>query len=78
MTSIGERSVDLYGPLLAYWARRLVRPDDAADLVQKNPDFASIRDKAELEKLPADEQKAFKQFCADVAALLKKAELKRK
>jgi RNA polymerase sigma-70 factor (ECF subfamily) len=29
-----ERFVDLYGPLLEFWARRLLRADDAADLVQ--------------------------------------------
>jgi RNA polymerase sigma-70 factor (ECF subfamily) len=29
-----ERFVDLYGPLLELWARRLLPPDDAADLVQ--------------------------------------------
>lgn len=34
----------------------------------------TLRDTAPLAKLPADEQKAFTQFWADVAALLKKAE----
>jgi RNA polymerase sigma-70 factor (ECF subfamily) len=29
-----ERFVDLYGPLLRYWARRLLPPDEAADLIQ--------------------------------------------
>ena len=29
-----ERFVDLYGPLLEFWARRLLPPDDAADLAQ--------------------------------------------
>jgi RNA polymerase sigma-70 factor (ECF subfamily) len=29
-----ERFVDLYGPLLELWARRLLPPDDAADLTQ--------------------------------------------
>ena len=29
-----ERFVDLYGPLLEFWARRLHPPDDAADLTQ--------------------------------------------
>jgi RNA polymerase sigma-70 factor (ECF subfamily) len=29
-----ERFVDLYGPLLKFWARRLVRADDVADLIQ--------------------------------------------
>jgi tetratricopeptide (TPR) repeat protein len=39
-------------------------------------DLATIRDAAALAKLPADEQKAFTQLWADVAALLKKAEEK--
>jgi DNA-directed RNA polymerase specialized sigma24 family protein len=30
-----ERFVDLYGPLLELWARRLLPPDDAADLSQE-------------------------------------------
>src|SRR5262249_31722414 len=40
---------------------------------QKDPDLAGIRDNAALEKLPTDEQKAFTQLWADVAALLQKA-----
>jgi tetratricopeptide (TPR) repeat protein/serine/threonine protein kinase len=43
-------------------------------LWQKNTDLAGLRDTAALAKLPADEQKAFAQLWADVAALLKKAE----
>jgi cytochrome c-type biogenesis protein CcmH/NrfG len=43
---------------------------------QQDSDLAGIRDQAALEKLPADEQKAFTQLWADVAALLKKAEEK--
>jgi len=42
---------------------------------QKDTDLAGIRDAAALAKLPADEQKAFTQLWADVAALLKKAGL---
>jgi tetratricopeptide (TPR) repeat protein len=45
---------------------------------QKDPDLAGIRDKAGLARLPAEEQKAFAQLWADVAALLKKAEEKPK
>jgi WD40 repeat protein/serine/threonine protein kinase len=45
---------------------------------EKDTDLASIRDAAALAKLPADEQKAFSQLWADVAALLKKAEEKPK
>ena len=40
---------------------------------QQDTDLAGIRDAAALAKLPADEQKAFTQLWADVAALLKKA-----
>jgi serine/threonine protein kinase/Tfp pilus assembly protein PilF len=39
---------------------------------QKDSDLASIRDKAALAKLPAQEQKEFTQLWSDVAALLKK------
>jgi tetratricopeptide (TPR) repeat protein len=45
---------------------------------QQDTDLAGLRDKAALAKLPQDEQKAFTQFWADVAALLKKAEGKPK
>jgi tetratricopeptide (TPR) repeat protein len=45
---------------------------------QKDTDLAGLRDKAALAKLPQDEQKAFTQFWADVAALLKKMEGKPK
>ena len=45
---------------------------------QKDTDLAGIRDAAALAKLPADEQKAFTQFWAEVAALLKNAEEKPK
>src|SRR5262249_36825264 len=38
---------------------------------QKDSDLAGIRDVAALAKLPTDEQKAFIQLWADVAALLK-------
>src|SRR5262249_1509747 len=40
---------------------------------QKDSDLAGIRDAAALTKLPADEQKAFRQMWAGVAELLKKA-----
>jgi len=45
---------------------------------QKDTDLAGTRDKEALAKLPADEQKAFTQLWADVAALLKRAEEKPK
>jgi tetratricopeptide (TPR) repeat protein len=41
---------------------------------QQDTDLAGIRDKAALDKLPAQEQKAFAQLWADVAALLQKAQ----
>jgi tetratricopeptide (TPR) repeat protein/predicted Ser/Thr protein kinase len=41
---------------------------------QKDTDLAGLRAKEALAKLPAEEQKAFTQVWADVAALLKKAE----
>jgi tetratricopeptide (TPR) repeat protein/tRNA A-37 threonylcarbamoyl transferase component Bud32 len=40
---------------------------------QKDTDLAGLRDKEAIAKLPAPEQKAFTQFWADVAALVKKA-----
>ena len=42
---------------------------------QKDTDLAGLRDAAALARLPSDEQKACSQLWADVAALLKKAEL---
>ncbi len=41
---------------------------------QRDAQLAGIREKAVLDKLPADEQKPFTRFWSDVAALLKKAE----
>ena len=52
-------------------ARSLVR--QRVQHWQKDSDLAGIRDQAALAKLPAEEQKAFTQEAADVAALLKKA-----
>jgi serine/threonine-protein kinase len=40
----------------------------------KRPDLAAVRDKAALDKLPAEERAACEQLWADVAALLKKVE----
>jgi hypothetical protein len=44
--------------------------------LKHDSDLSGIRDTGALAKLPADEQKAFNQLWADVAALLKKAEEK--
>jgi tetratricopeptide (TPR) repeat protein len=41
---------------------------------QQDSDLAGIRDKAALDKLPAEEQKAFAQLWADVGVTLRKAE----
>ncbi|MFO0848263.1 MAG: tetratricopeptide repeat protein [Gemmataceae bacterium] len=65
---------------LADWAKRVEAGPPAARNEaklhlghwQKDSDLASVRDKEELSKLPADEQTAFTQLWADVAALLKK------
>ena len=56
-----ERFVDLYGPLLELWARRLLPPDDAADLtqdvllrvIQRLPSFAGAGDRSFLAWLRA-------------------------
>src|SRR5262249_59330546 len=56
-----ERFVDLYGPLLELWARRLLPPDDAADLIQDVllrviqglPSFAGAEDRSFLAWLRA-------------------------
>src|SRR5262249_62289233 len=45
---------------------------------QQDSDLTGIRDRAALERLPPDEQKAFTQLWADVAALLKTADDKPK
>ena len=45
---------------------------------RQDTDLTGIRDAAALAKLPADEQKAYTQLWADVAALFKKAEGKAK
>ena len=55
------------------------KPADRAEVQEAMPhwqqdtDLAGLRDAAALAKLPAEEQKAFTQLWADVAALLKKA-----
>ncbi len=69
------------------WHRQQLESDKPADHVaiqetllawQTAGDLAGIRDAAALARLPAEEQKAFAQLWADVAALLKKAEEKSK
>jgi Flp pilus assembly protein TadD len=71
---------------LTAWRRLLdsgppqVRPTIVKILLhwQRDTDLTGIRDKAALAKLPAEEQKAFTQLWADVAALLKKPKEKPK
>ncbi len=67
--------------------RKQVQTDKPADCAevqqtlrhwQQDTDLAGIRDAAALAKLPAQEQKMFTQFWADVAALLKQSEEKPK
>jgi serine/threonine-protein kinase len=67
---------------VALWTRQLQsgQPADRAAVQpalrhwQQDTDLAGLRDAKALARLPADEQKAFAQLWADVAALLKKAE----
>jgi hypothetical protein len=69
---------------LALWAKRLEtgQPADRAVVQpalrnwQQNTNLAGLRDAAELARLPAEEQQAWTQLWADVAALLKQAEEK--
>jgi RNA polymerase sigma-70 factor (ECF subfamily) len=56
-----EQFIDLYSPLLEFWARRLVRPDDVDDLIQdvlllviqKLPSFAGAANRSFLAWLRA-------------------------
>ena len=81
-TRLRQQALDWLKADLAAWGNRLDSgPPQARPAVvrtlnhwQKDTDLAGIRDAAALAKLPADEQKAFTQLWADVAALLKKAE----
>jgi Tfp pilus assembly protein PilF len=62
-------------------SRRPGEPDRARAALthwQKDSDLAGIRDAAALARLPAEEQRAFAQLWADVAALLKQARVKPK
>jgi serine/threonine-protein kinase len=66
---------------LAVWARQAAsdKETDRAQVRQmlahwqRDPDLAGLRDAAELAKLPADEQAAWRKLWADVEALLKRA-----
>jgi tetratricopeptide (TPR) repeat protein len=81
-TRLRKQAIDWLRADLTAWEKRLQsgnRGDRAMVQAvmnhwQKDADAACIRDRAALEKLPADEQKAFTQLWADVAALQKKAE----
>ena len=81
-----QQALDWLKANLMAWGKRLDSgPAQARPAIVKtlrhwhqDNDLAGIRDAAALAKLPADEQKAFNQLWADVAALLKKAEAKPK
>ena len=80
-TRLRKQALDWLRADLALRTKQLEtgKPADRAEVQQtmrhwqKDTDLAGIRDAAALAKLPADEQKAFTQLWADVAALLKKA-----
>ena len=66
------------GVRLCFWffipvEKPRTKSDPLAYLTPWPTDLAGIRDAAALANLPADEQKAFTQLWAGVAALLKKA-----
>jgi hypothetical protein len=77
-----KQALDWLRADLAAWDKRLKSggPADRAEVQQRlkhwqeDKDFAGIRDKEALAKLPEEERKAFAQLWADVAALLKQAE----
>ena len=85
-TVLRAQALDWLKAELTIWNKMLHSgpPQDRQFIVQtlshwqKDTDLAGIRDAAELAKLPAEEQKAFTQLWADVAALLKRAEEKPK
>ena len=85
-TRLRQQALDWLKADLTAWANRLdsgppqARPAIVKTLRhwQQDPDLAGLRDPAALARIPADEQKAFTQLWADVAALLKKAEAKPK
>jgi len=77
-----RQALDWLKAELAVWTKLLGSgPPEARPFIvqtlnhwRKNPDLAGLRDATALAKLSTDEQKAFTQFWADVAALLQKAE----
>ena len=81
-TRLRQQALDWLSADLALRTKQLEsgQPADRAEVQQtmshwqQDTDLAGIRDAAALVKLPADEQKAFTQLWADVAALLKKAQ----
>ncbi len=81
-TRLRKQALDWLRADLAAYAKLLeTGPPPARALVQRqmrhwqqDTDLAGIRDKAALDKLPAEERQAFTQLWADVAALLQKAQ----
>ena len=82
-TRLRRQTLDCLRADLALCSKQLDTgsPADRAGVQQKlrhwqqDADLDGLRDSAALAKLPADEQKAFTQLWADVAALVKKAEV---
>jgi serine/threonine-protein kinase len=81
-TRLRKQALDWLRADLALWAKQL-ETGQPADRVaeqqmlkhwQQDRDLAGLRDAAALAKLPAEEQEAWTQLWADVAALLNKAE----
>jgi hypothetical protein len=83
-TRLRQQALDWLKADLAAWTKVLDKgPPQARQVVaqalqhwQKDPDLASLRDKAALDKLPAAERDAWQRLWADVDALLKRAQQK--
>ena len=81
-TRLRQQALDWLTAEIGCWSKLLDSgpPKDRAVILQtlrhwqNDSDLASLRDAEALAKLPADEQTAFNQLWADVAALLKRAE----
>jgi serine/threonine-protein kinase len=79
-----QQALDWLRADLAAWSKKagegtLQNRQDVARVLQywqKNPDLASLRDKAALDKLPEAERDAWRRLWADVAALLQRAQEK--
>jgi serine/threonine-protein kinase len=80
-TRLRRQALDWLRADLAAWAKRLdgAKPQDRKLIQdhlkhwQNDTDLAGVRDPKALEKLPADEQDAWRKLWADAAELLKQA-----